>query len=240
MKNEADRYTALEMFEECSALSTPAIITPSDLTVQFQARFAAVSPESLTFQLLSDRDGSIPGTGSRCGACFGHRHRLWGFVATVRKCVPRRRAHQAPSLTVETPSQVVKAENRRSFRVPVRPSEEGGNLRVRITTVNREEWVGEALDISMSGILLDLVGDDSPNVSIDSEVQVELQLGRRVVGGLSAVVRHNEEGCLGLFFPDTIKLGQLQPPKPLRSIVTILERRWLRRRIPVRNPERLK
>jgi hypothetical protein len=119
------------------------------------------------------------------------------------------------------------SNQRRSFRVPVLA---GSGLRVTITSADRRRRNGEALDISFTGLLLELTDSDDPNWPIGTPLQVELRLKNDVIH-IKALVHRRPKRNYGLLFPDVVSNGNINPPEALRHIAAALERYWLQHRI---------
>jgi len=114
-----------------------------------------------------------------------------------------------------------------AFRVPI-----GGKVapRVRLSTPEGRSWAVTAIDLSIVGILVEFPADKDPGLSIRDEFELELRLGAGAVR-LKAEVRRRDGHRYGFMFPESITRQGLRPPPPLKEIVEILERTWLKERI---------
>ena len=119
-----------------------------------------------------------------------------------------------------------KVNTRRSFRVPVLSSSE---LRVTVTAADRRRRTAQALDISFTGLLLELSETEDPNWPVWTPLQLELRHKNEVVH-IKTLVHRRPKRHYGLLFPDVVSNGNINPPETLRRMVAALERHWLQHR----------
>jgi hypothetical protein len=111
---------------------------------------------------------------------------------------------------------------RMGFRVPIISSHE---LCVKVNDSHKTRQC-TPLNISLSGILLDFMGIDNPDWSKNEELKVTLQFKNKQIT-LRGKVSRCFENQYGVFFPDCMRQGILDPPEILSYIVGELEREWL-------------
>ena len=122
--------------------------------------------------------------------------------------------------------QVDDIQRRRAFRIPLTAS---SDLSVILGYKDKSCTVN-ALNISLTGILIEFEGYDVYDIAIGAEVNLTLKLGDKAVKISGKIVRR-DGNQYGIFFPDTIVDNEVQPPDSLQSIVLKLEKDWLRNRV---------
>jgi hypothetical protein len=122
------------------------------------------------------------------------------------------------------------AERRTGLRVPLLPS---SGLSVSVT-FGRQMCLVNPLNISLSGILIEFLDDQVYEMSIGAHVEITLQLGDKTAD-LSGVVRRCDGKRYGIFFLDSIRHHELDPPDSLQVIYTTIERQWLRKKLRIQD-----
>ena len=211
---------------QCARLNTARIIT-SDLGLLCQARFSALSAESILFELLDPPETAYfrPLSLSVVSFNSGSRHCI--FLSSVIH-FKEDEEFRIGQLLLRIPSDIIAAESRIAFRVPLGRDTE---LRVRVVDENGKTWTPRAINISMTGILIEFPADDVPGFQTDDWLQVELRMNDHVER-LKGFVRRCEGRGYGLIFPEVLQGAEFDPPAALRTIVNTLERNWLRSRFP--------
>jgi hypothetical protein len=75
-------------------------------------------------------------------------------------------------------------------------------------------------------VALEFASGDDPNLSVGAPCAITMNLrGERLQ--LDALVERRYERIYGLSFPTTRQGGAIRPPGTLRSIIRVLERRWI-------------
>ncbi len=212
--------------KQCARLNTARIIT-SDFGLICQARFSALSAESILFELLDPPEIAYFRPLSMCVVSFNSGSRHCIFLSSVIHFKPDEEL-QIGQLLLRMPSDIIAAESRIAFRVPLGSDTE---LRVRVVDENGKTWNPKPLDISMTGILMKFPAEDVPEFHIDDRLQMELRMNDHVEQ-LEGFVRRCKGRGYGLIFPEVLRGAEFNPPVALRSIVNALERTWLRSRYP--------
>jgi hypothetical protein len=119
-------------------------------------------------------------------------------------------------------------ERRRGFRVPVSPS---SSLSVSVTFGSKSCLV-TPLNLSLSGIYIAFLGHEIYEMSTGAHVNITLQLQDKTAS-LNGVVRRRDGNRYGIFFLDSIRHHELDPPDSLQVIYTTLERQWLRKKLRI-------
>ena len=210
--------------EQCARLNTARVIT-SDLGLLCQARFSTISAETVTLALFDSPQTALFLPLSQCVVSFhsGNRHCVFLSLVVDFK---QDETLQVGQLVLRIPSDIVAAESRHAFRVPLSSDTE---LRVRVVAENGRAWNPQPINICITGILIEFPVDDVPGFQIGERLQVELRLDNHVVQMLGFVRRCDGRGY-GLIFPEAIQGTELDPSVTLRTIVNTLERNWLRSR----------
>ena len=222
---EANQIVSM-LSAQCARLNTARIIT-SDLGLVCQARFSALSAESVLLELLDPPETAYFRALSLFVVSFNSGSRHCIFLSSVIH-FKQDEELQTGQLLLRIPSDIIAAESRIAFRVPL-----GGDteLRVRVVDENGRTWTPQPTDISMTGILIEFPANDVPGFQIDDRLQVELRMNDHVEQ-LKGFVRRCEGRGYGLIFPEVLRGAEFDPPAALRAIVNTLERTWLRSRFP--------
>ena len=130
------------------------------------------------------------------------------------------------TLVVRAPNQIA-SENRSAFRVPI--FQDNSPL-VRIKQNGHTIGTPQAIDISLTGILVEFPSEDVPEIDVDTKVQIELGLDDIEID-LVGDVRRRDGQRYGILFPETLKGAHVEPPDGLKTIVRKLEKIWLQRRV---------
>ena len=100
-----------------------------------------------------------------------------------------------------------------------------------MTGENGETWSVEAVDMSVTGALVEFPGEEVPELAVGSRFKVKLRLEELSVA-LAAEVRRRYGKRYGLFFSDILAEEQLKPPPELAKLVCRLEQIWLGSKTP--------
>lgn len=113
---------------------------------------------------------------------------------------------------------------RNAFRVSLWESC-GLTVRLRSDTA---EFTGKPTNISLTGVFVEVSSDDSGNIALGDELQVELGFQGRSTSYFG-VVRRREGKGIGIFFPESMHAEQCNPPAELAQMVMELQRSWIAR-----------
>src|SRR5262249_9209244 len=102
------------------------------------------------------------------------------------------------------------------------------DVSVTLTDASRQPWAPIALDLSLTGILVEFRDPPIPQFPVGAPFGVELRLGSATVRLPAVVYRCHWQHC-GLFFPSVVRDGRLEPPESFRAMVATLERLWLQK-----------
>ncbi len=117
-------------------------------------------------------------------------------------------------------------ELRLGFRVPLSIS---SGLSASITFEDKT-CSARPLNLSLSGIFVELSESQVYEMPIDSKIKIRLQL-QDTTAVINGVVSRRSGNQYGIFFPDSVRGNQLDPPDSLQAICTKLEKQWLRERV---------
>ncbi len=129
-------------------------------------------------------------------------------------------------LIVRTPERIAGAEARLAVRVPVR--DEAG-LAAELRTEDGDAVPVRAVDISVSGILVEIPGAAARELRQGELLRIRLEHGPRAAL-VDAVVRRRDGARYGLFFPGVLDREDGGDTRAVREIVAPLEKRWLSER----------
>jgi len=117
-------------------------------------------------------------------------------------------------------------ELRMGFRVPLSISR---GLSTSLTFGGKTCSV-RPLNLSLSGILVEFSEDEVFEMPIDTQIKIRIQL-QETTTVLNGVVMRRSGNQYGIFFPDSVRGEELDPPDSLQAICTKLEKQWLRERV---------
>lgn len=125
---------------------------------------------------------------------------------------------------VETGQKMLRADARRTYRVPVAPEL---GLQSVVRGVDNRRYTLDAHDVSQGGVGGELVDAPADALPLGAPAQVALRCGGHQVW-LEAEVRFRRGTGIGLFFPDVWMRDELEAPPELRAIVRLVELAWVR------------
>ena len=192
----------------------------------FRGQFAAAFSSEIVIDLFIDREDFDWRPLSRCCVVFSQQNESKVFLATVKDCT-KRFGSTRPILVLTRVSDIATGESRTAWRVPLRGY---SGLDVRIIDENKKVWRPEAVDISLTGILIEFPKGGNPEFDVGASVSLGLKLDKRELK-LPATVRRKNGKQYGLFFPYDLHGGEIKTSNRLRELVKGLERRWLSRHI---------
>ncbi len=112
---------------------------------------------------------------------------------------------------------------RQGFRVPIRSS---STLDTTLRIGAEEAFAVTARNVSLTGIFVELRPDEPHELTLDLEVEVVMDFERKTVSA-HGIVRRHEAGGYGIFFVESVRGEELNPPPALVRLVRKLEARWL-------------
>jgi len=116
---------------------------------------------------------------------------------------------------------------RRAFRVQV--ADDTG-LRLSVADATGQVQPARAVDVSLTGMLLEPSGEADLGWEVGAQLIVELQLGRDLAR-VSALVHRRHGQRYALVFPNVVVNGEVEPPEGLLRVIVGLERHWRRTRV---------
>jgi len=143
---------------------------------------------------------------------------LWDILAFLRSMEPDKTESMEPNNT----------EKRLGFRVPIFLSM---GLSASVTFGDKTCSV-DPLDLSLSGILVEFSKGEVYELPIDAQIKIRLQL-HNTTAVIHGVVYRRSGNIYGIFFRDSSRNHDLDPPDSLKVIFGNLERQWLRKRLKI-------
>ena len=213
--------STLRLLTDCCLQRTPASILWPESGVLCSSVFHSLSGGQVRFDVVSKHCPALR-TGSSCCVAFNYQQRPHVFLASVAECDGSSRASKVV-LTIR--SEVATADRRRAFRVPV-PANSG--LAVEVRTNDDRSWPANAVNLSLTGMLIEFPTGAEPGLRVGATVEVRLSLGNDAIE-LEAEVKHRDQRAYGLFFADRAVADKGHPLSALAAIVRSLEQHWLRR-----------
>ncbi|MGW8178781.1 MAG: PilZ domain-containing protein [bacterium] len=183
-----------------------------------RGRFRDLSPELVTLDLPQRSQKGGFQLLSQCVCLFRYGNGGCVFLAAVHSY----RTDCSPEvLIIQRPADAA-SESRRSFRVPVTKQ----LPQVEMTGEDGSVLQVDAVDLSVTGALVEFSDEEVPDLPVGTRFTVELRLDELVVT-LAAEVRRRYGKRYGLFFSDVLADEQLNPPTELSALVARLEQIWL-------------
>jgi len=187
-----------------------------------QGRFKHFANGLLSVELLESASERVFKPLSQCVFISRWEHSAWVFLTLVNDFYEDT---QFGTLVVYEPHQVA-FERRSAVRVPIYRDQAP---LVRLRRNGKEIWTPQAIDISLTGILVQFPASEVPEMRVDTPLRVELKFEEAEVN-LTGQVRRRDGPRYGIFFSDVLKGESIEPPDALVKLVRKLERIWLHRR----------
>lgn len=205
---------------------SPALIFSAEAGEHAQIRFVTLGPELLAVEIDGQRGDAVFRPLSTCSVAFNHERRSRVFLAVVQ-CQEEPRPGHGPVVQLRRPHQIATSAGRMNFRVPVFPE---SRLRLQLRMHDGRELEPRALNLSYSGLLLEMPAGPGPRIRVGDALIVKLGIeGTRFE--TEAVVRRCDAPRHALVFPALFDRVDFEPPDELARILRALESHWLRQRI---------
>lgn len=210
-----------ELLGRCLELRSPAIITTSDLSAAYHARFSELDQRRRTidFEILEPVDQGFGGYNSYL-VTFLLDGRTWIFISQLRDVSPAQE-QAPPRLALMLPSHAVRSDLRQAVRIRVVPE---CGLEVEMTAEDLAALAPEAVDLGPGGMSIEFTGDRVPDLAPGTVLPLRLRLDGEALQ-LVAEVRHRDGRRYGLSisaFDDETN----EPPPAFSKMLRALERRW--------------
>lgn len=196
----------------------PVALMSRDLLVVCHGRFTDLGEDALTLAFDIRPAGLGFSPPAFCIGSFNLESRPHLFTTRVKRN-PEIESDGPSVLQVEIPGAMRWPESRMAVRLPVPPS---APLRMRVRSATAEFEVS-ARDISLCGALVQCVGDDAPLLSAGERIAVELELNGQTVQ-MPAIIRRRAPPRYGLYFPNSVTEGRLDPPRAWRKMIDAVAR----------------
>lgn len=204
----------------------PALLFSAEAAEHAQVRFVSLGPEVVTVEIDGQRADAVFRPLSTVSVAFNHERRSRVFLAVVQ-CQDEPRPGHGPQVQLRRPRQIATSAGRMNFRVPV--FAESG-LRVELCLQDGRRMEPRALNLSYSGMLVELPAGPGPRIRVGDEMIVRLGIdGTRFE--TEALVRRCDSPRHALVFPSLFDRIDFEPPDELARILRALEAHWLRQRI---------
>jgi len=220
---------ASQLLAHCCRRDVRAFVVCPEHTAIASGRFKRLMPQGVLLELDGPVDERTFPPLALATVSFTSGGRARVFMAPILE-VEAGDEGGAPLIRLALPDEIAGADGRTTFRVPITPE---GALVARLLLGEGTSVEVRPLNISQSGILVELPGGTGLELAKGRVVEVELRLDEEEAAvQVEAVVRRRSGREYGLFFPLAVARGAHAASKPLRDIVRELETRWLRSRVP--------
>ncbi len=177
-------------------------------------RFASWSPEEVVFDLPESRSFLRLEPLSACWLSFIWHDQPTGFLSQILRS-EERRLDGGGQIALRPPTRLASEDLRSALRVS---DLSGTELRVRITSDRRSPRIATPLDLSFSGMLLEMSEAERSELVVHEVVDLELSLGGQSAW-LLGVVRRKNGRRVGIHFPEALQAGRIDPPRDLAGII---------------------
>lgn len=213
-----------DAMRECCALRMPVTVIVPDASVVHGGRFVLCLDNRVEVD-LQGRPLDVFRPLVVCCLVFYRGGRAFLGIFVTREYQPAG-AGRCARVIFSLPTQIIGADMRESFRVPILP---GCNLKASLTVEDGRTWTVMPCDMSLGGIGLIFPPGEDPALEPGTRLVVRLEFdGERSV--LAGEVRRASEGRYGIFFYENLHFDELRTPDSFRRMVTALERYWLQNR----------
>jgi hypothetical protein len=212
---------ALRLLHSCRKAGTRLEILRRDTGQGRAGRIVQASPEAVTLALEPSPQPVEFETLALCFVSSVLEGRTLLFLSSVRGT--RVGAGDVEELVLSTPEQVIYEDVRSAFRVPL---DHPTGISVELMGEDASRAI-DPLNLSISGMLFR--DSSGPGLPVGREVELRIALDDEVFH-VRGVVRRASGGHYGVFFPDSMRKGAIDPPEPLRRAVRRIELAWLARR----------
>lgn len=210
------------LIDACCARKAAVVVLCSDVGMTYNGRFQELRDDVIHIEVLTADPPAIKLL-SLCVVTFNHGTRARVFLASV---LGAELVGNTNRLMVQLPTEMIGAEGRFAFRVPVLDQ---AVFRVLVQHRGGELEV-QPIDLSLTGIQIEVPEGRALDAAIDDPVVVSLDHPKHKIT-LGAVVRRTAGRRYGLFFPDTVQVGgRVDPPETLMALVREVELLWIRGR----------
>ena len=205
------------LFAHCVASELGAFVMFPELDRLCPAKFASMRRNSLEFQLPAE---NIPGINDASVCCITFENGSIQHAFLTLISIYRKLSHFDPArLTVAQPRHVYGEQRRSATRVAV-PAKSG--LVVRVAADGGYLWAPRAVNVSVTGILLNFGELDPPNLPVGMRLDVVMVLGVDTATINAEILRRNRHEY-ALRFRDVHEAAALAPPIGLLRIIKKLE-----------------
>lgn len=215
--NEATR-----LLSACRRTGTRLEVLSRDTGQVRAGRIVHATPEAVTLELEPALHAVDFAPLALCFVSSVLEGRTLLFVSSIRATQPG--PGGTDELVLSTPDQVIYEDVRSAFRVPL---DHPSGIGVELVDEGGATRPIEPLNLSVSGMLFR--DDTEPGLPVGREVELRIELDDEVFH-VRGLVRRAGAGQYGVFFPDSMRKGQIDPPEPLRRAVRRIELAWLARR----------
>ena len=208
-----------ELLSSCARRRAHATLVQRDLGSTHSLRFASFSERCVRFALLTSRGLLRIEPLSVCWVSFLAGDQPTAFLSQVLERDEPDSGRPA-ILSLRTPTRLARENLRSAVRLADLRSTE---LQVRIATDDGSFQTADPVDLSLSGMLLQLRENSGSGVELHQPIDVELRLAGHSAW-VMGVVRRRSGGRVGIHFPEALRSGRIEPPAGLARIVRQLSR----------------
>ncbi len=218
ISEELRRADIGEVLETCARERSHATLIPCVRGGGHSLRFAAYSRDEISFQLPESRSVLRLAPLSTCWLSFLWRDQPTGFLSQVLRS-EERGPGAGGQIALRPPTQLASENLRSALRVS---NLRGTELRVRVASERHSPRTATPLDLSFSGMLVEMPESSSSDFGVHEVVDLELSLAGQSTW-LLGVVRRRNGRRVGIHFPEALQAGRIEPPADLEGIIRRLQ-----------------
>ncbi len=163
----------VELFQECCRKEEKAVILWPEYMALSKAVFGKIEGDTFSFKNPSPLRESLMDPTITVSVTFSHLGRIYAFVTwSVRLVQEEKEDGKETHLFMRIPSRIAVADSRSSCRVPVCAD---ALLETKVFTKSGKAFSARAVDICLSGILLQFEGEP-PRLEPKETVSLEMSL----------------------------------------------------------------
>ncbi|GEM_PF-3713284 len=166
----------MEIFQECCRKEEKAVILWPEYMALSKAVFGRIEGDSFSFKNPSPLRESLMDPTITVSVTFAHLGRIYAFLSwSVSLVQEEKEDGKETHLFMRIPSRIAVADSRSSCRIPVCPDT---LLETKVITKSGKAFPAQAVDICLSGILLQFEGD-LPRLEAKETVTLEMNLSEK-------------------------------------------------------------
>jgi hypothetical protein len=193
--------------------------------LSFRGRFASLQPNAVQIELGTFEGISVFEPPALCLISFNLDNVTTAFPTRVLHLWAEGRNSNGACVLVALPPNLSQTARRLAYRIPVHRQ---CPLRAELSS-GEQTWSLRVLDFSRCGAAVEHHPRHTAELATVTSAKLRLRMGNEDLQ-LEACPRWHDENRMGLFFPETVRMGEVDAQARTNAIAGLLERDWLQRR----------